>query len=77
MHYSVARFRFSGSVSGSGPIEPNETGHKKLARASADAVRISYVRMVELREESGLSLKISQHIVCSLLLDRKNSQEKR
>jgi hypothetical protein len=41
------------------------------------AVRISYVRMVELGEESGLSLKISQHIVCCLLLDRKNSKVKK
>jgi hypothetical protein len=58
-------------------MEPDESGsgYRKLAAgASADAVRISYVRMVELREESGLSLKISQHIVCCLLLDRKKVQ---
>jgi hypothetical protein len=41
------------------------------------AVRISYVRMIELREKCGLSLKISQHIVGCLLLDRKNSKVKK
>jgi hypothetical protein len=52
------------------------SGYGKLATTSADAVRISYVRMIELGEESGLSLKISQHIVCCLFLNRKNSKVK-